>query len=99
MDSLTRVEFAMAVEEAFGVEIEDDEAGRIKTVGQAAETVASLLVSQVSRTWQDLLAAGMVLLPTLIWRRLRRQGARPAWDVLLIDAGRADRYRGLSGGD
>jgi hypothetical protein len=57
MDSLTRVEFAMAVEEAFGVEIEDDEAGRIKTVGQAAETVASLLVSQVSRTWQDLLAA------------------------------------------
>ena len=44
MDSLSRVEFAMAIEEAFGIELEDEEAERIKTVGEAAEAVAALLL-------------------------------------------------------
>ncbi len=38
-DSLDIVEMIMAFEEAFGIEIKDEEAEQIKTVGQAIELI------------------------------------------------------------
>jgi acyl carrier protein len=40
-DSLATVEFVMALEEEFGIEIPDTEAEKIRTVGKAVEFVAS----------------------------------------------------------
>ena len=40
-DSLEIVELVMALEEEFGIEISDEEAEKIKTVGNAVEFIAS----------------------------------------------------------
>ena len=40
-DSLEIVELVMALEEEFGIEIPDEEAEKIKTVGNAVEFIAS----------------------------------------------------------
>lgn len=42
-DSLNRVEFIMELEETFGVEINDEEAEKLSTVGQAVDYIDSLL--------------------------------------------------------
>lgn len=42
-DSLDQVEFVMAVEEAFGIEISDDDAAEIHTVGQALSQIKTAL--------------------------------------------------------
>lgn len=42
-DSLEQVEFTMAMEEAFGIEIPDDEAEQIKTVQQAISKIEQAL--------------------------------------------------------
>ena len=41
-DSLNRVEFIMELEEAFGIEINDDEAEKLSTVGETVEYIQSL---------------------------------------------------------
>ena len=46
MDSLARVEFAMDIEMAFDIELEDELADQIKTVGQAVEAVTAQLASR-----------------------------------------------------
>lgn len=43
MDSLTRIEFAMAVEEAYGLELSDEATAGIRTVADAADAVGELL--------------------------------------------------------
>jgi acyl carrier protein len=43
MDSLTRIEFAMAVEEAYGLELSDEVAEKIQTVADATAAVTALL--------------------------------------------------------
>lgn len=40
-DSLDVVELVMALEDEFGIEIPDDEVGKIKTVGDAVEYIES----------------------------------------------------------
>jgi len=40
-DSLDRVEIIMAIEENFGLEIPDEEAEKIKTVGEAVDYIVS----------------------------------------------------------
>ena len=42
-DSLDTVELVMALEEEFGVEIPDEDAEKIKTVGEATESIKSKL--------------------------------------------------------
>lgn len=42
-DSLDTVELVMALEEEFGIEIPDEEAEKIKTVGEAMEHIKSKL--------------------------------------------------------
>jgi acyl carrier protein len=42
-DSLDNLEVVMAVEEEFGINIEDDEAEKITTVGQMVEHIASAI--------------------------------------------------------
>lgn len=42
-DSLDTVELVMALEEEFGIEIPDEEAEKIKTVGEAIEHIKSKL--------------------------------------------------------
>jgi len=42
-DSLNRVEFVMELEEKFGVEINDEEAEKLDTVGQSVAYIQSLL--------------------------------------------------------
>lgn len=42
-DSLDTVELVMALEEEFGIEIPDEEAEKITTVGEAAELVSQKL--------------------------------------------------------
>jgi acyl carrier protein len=42
-DSLDTVELVMAFEEEFGIEINDETAGKIKTLEDAEETVSNLL--------------------------------------------------------
>lgn len=42
-DSLNRVEFVMELEETFGVEINDEEAEKLSTVGQAVDYIQKLL--------------------------------------------------------
>lgn len=42
-DSLNRVEFIMELEETFGVEINDEEAEKLSTVGQAVDYIQALL--------------------------------------------------------
>ena len=42
-DSLDMLEIIMKLEEAFGVEIDDDQAENIQTVGQAVESIQKLL--------------------------------------------------------
>ncbi len=49
MDSLTRIEFAMAAEEAFGVELPDERSDDIRTVEQAVDLVADALAGQPTR--------------------------------------------------
>ena len=39
LDSLAMVELVMFLEECFGIEIPDEEAGHIVTVGDAIETI------------------------------------------------------------
>ena len=41
LDSLDSVEFGLAVEDEFDIEIEDDEAEKIKTVGDAVDIIVS----------------------------------------------------------
>ncbi len=42
-DSLNRVEFVMELEETFGVEINDEEAEKLSTVGQTVTYIQGLL--------------------------------------------------------
>ncbi len=42
-DSLNRVEFVMELEETFGVEINDEEAEKLSTVGQTVTYIQELL--------------------------------------------------------
>ena len=42
-DSLNRVEFVMELEETFGVEINDEDAEKLSTVGQAVTYIEELL--------------------------------------------------------
>lgn len=42
-DSLATMEFTMNVEDAFGLEIPDEQAVQVRTVGQAADLVAAAL--------------------------------------------------------
>lgn len=42
-DSLNRVEFVMELEETFGIEINDEEAEKLTTVGQAVDYIQKLL--------------------------------------------------------
>lgn len=44
-DSLDTVELVMALEEEFGIEIPDDEAEKIKTIGEAVEHIKAKLKS------------------------------------------------------
>jgi acyl carrier protein len=43
MDSLGRVEFQMAIEEEYGLELADEQVETIQTIGDAASTVAAAL--------------------------------------------------------
>lgn len=45
-DSLHRVEFVMAVEEAFDISIPDDTAEKIKTVGQAIDAIQQAIAKR-----------------------------------------------------
>ncbi len=49
-DSLDRVELTMALEEAFGIEIPDEDAERIRTVQQVIDYVKSHLPAQVKKS-------------------------------------------------
>jgi len=42
-DSLATMEFTMNIEDAFGLDIPDEQASQVKTVGQAADLVAAAL--------------------------------------------------------
>lgn len=47
-DSLNRVEFVMELEETFGVEINDEEAEKLSTVGQAVDYIQKLLQAKTA---------------------------------------------------
>ena len=45
-DSLNRVELVMELEERFGIEINDEEAEKLSTVGQAVDYIAAVVQKQ-----------------------------------------------------